>query len=222
MRLRYFRPRPGRPGRRRIAVLLLAAVAALAVLGAVTLSRLRPVLLEIAEGSVTDVVSITVNNVITDLMRSEKISYSDLVTLEKNANGSVSALITDMAKINMLQAEISNQVVTALNEQESTVVRIPMGNALGGALLSGRGPQIAVKVVSVMNVNTSFFNAFSAAGINQTRHQMMLNVDVELSLLLPGGTSNVEADTQVCLAETVIVGDVPQTYADLGTNRNGE
>ena len=229
MRLRYIRGRissavssAGRARRRGGGFLLIAAVLLLLFLSVTALSRLRPVLLEIAEGAVTDVVSLTVNDVITDLMRMEKISYSDLVTLEKDTNGSVSALLTDMAKINMLQAEISNQVVEALNERESTIVRIPVGNLLGGALLSGRGPRIPVKVLSVMNVNTYFYNAFSSAGINQTRHQLMLNVDVELSLLLPGGSSSVNADTQVCLAETIIVGSVPQTYADMGMKTDGE
>ena len=230
MRLRYIRGRIGSAvhsasrSRKRNGggFLLLVTALVLLIVTIVALSRLRPVLLEIAEGAVTDVVSVSVNDVITDLMRTEKISYSDLVTLEKDSTGNVSALRTDMARINMLQAEISNQVVQALNAQESTVVRIPIGNVLGGALLSGRGPKIPIKVLSVTNVNTHFYNEFASAGINQTQHQMMLNVDVALSILLPGGTSEVHADTQVCLAETIIVGDVPQTYADLGGKNNGE
>ena len=86
---------------------------------------------------------------------------------------------------------------------------------IGGTVFSGRGPGIPVRIVSVSNVTADFTNEFSSAGINQTRHQIILNIKVDIDMLIPGGTLQDTVTTSMVIAETVIVGTVPGTYADM-------
>lgn len=177
--------------------------------------RIRPLIVELALANATDVITLTVNGVISEKMSMGDLDYGDLVILEKDDNGNVSALVTNMANINILQAEITNAIVEGFSDNDVTTVSIPIGSLVGGALLSGRGPRITAEVLSVTNVNTAFRNEFSTAGINQTRHRIVLDVTVDLSILIANYSATDSVVTEVNIAETVIVGSVPGTYADI-------
>ncbi len=178
-------------------------------------SLIRPMLLEVAVSEVSDVVSVTVNKTIAEKMADGSINYSDLVTFEKDENGRITALITDMARTNALRAEIANEITLKLSDKDETRIFIPVGNFFGSALLSGRGPRISVNIISVTNVDTRFSNVFTSAGINQTRHQIMLTISIDLTILIPGCYTTVHIPTEMCVAETVIVGEVPESYANI-------
>ncbi|MBQ6540735.1 MAG: sporulation protein YunB [Oscillospiraceae bacterium] len=177
--------------------------------------RIRPLLLEVALSEVSDAVSITVNRTISEKMADGTIKYSDLITFEKDDGGRITALITDMAETNALRAEITNDIILKLSDKKETNVGIPVGNLFGSTLLSGRGPKINADILSVSNVETSFSNVFTSAGINQTRHQIMLTIAVDLTILVPGCISTVHIPTEICVAETIIVGEVPYSYTNL-------
>lgn len=175
--------------------------------------RLRPLLSQVAVSNTGDAVTKMINDSVTEIMSREHIGYDDLVSLKKDSSGDVTALVTNISKINSLQAEISNRVLEKLYENEAQLIEIPLGNVIGGVLFSGRGPDIPVKVVSLSSVYTKFRDNFDAAGINQTRHQIMLDIDVELDILLPGITETVAVYDEIVIAETIVVGEVPGAYA---------
>lgn len=175
--------------------------------------RLRPLLSQVAVSNTGDAVTKMINDSVTEIMSREHIGYDDLVSLKKDSSGDVTALVTNISKINSLQAEISNRVLEKLYENEAQLIEIPLGNVIGGILFSGRGPDIPVKVVSLSSVYTKFRDNFDAAGINQTRHQIMLDIDVELDILLPGITETVAVYDEIVIAETIVVGEVPSAYA---------
>ena len=175
--------------------------------------RLRPLLSQVAVSNTGDAVTKMINDSVTEIMSREHIGYDDLVSLKKDSSGDVTALVTNISKINSLQAEISKRVLEKLYENEAQLIEIPLGNVIGGILFSGRGPDIPVKVVSLSSVYTKFRDNFDAAGINQTRHQIMLDIDVELDILLPGITETVAVYDEIVIAETIVVGEVPSAYA---------
>jgi sporulation protein YunB len=195
-----------------IFIIILLILLIIFIIGTV---RLGPVVLRMADSSITDIVTLTVNDVVSEKIADGSINYNELITLEKDSNGNVTALVTDMAKINQLQAEITNEVIDRLAYEETTIISIPLGNVTGSAVFAGMGPKIPVKISSVSSVLSSFSNDFSSAGINQTRHKIMLNVDVVLDILIPGYSTSSTVSTQVNVAETIIVGNVPSTYAEL-------
>lgn len=194
-------------------IFLMGLIAVIMLLVIVYIIRIRPMIIELAIAETSDAVTLTVNKTIADKLAEGSIHYSDLVTFEKDSNGKITALMTDMAKTNALQAEMTNQIILDLSDKSEVEISIPIGNFFGSTLLSGKGPNVNVNIISVTNVDAVFENKFSSAGINQTRHQIFLNIIVELTILVPGCSADVTVPVEMCVAETIIVGDVPGSYA---------
>ena len=179
-------------------------------------AHVRPMVIDIALASATDEITLAVNEIVSDMMSDKEIDYTDLITLDKDASGNITALIANVSAINTLQSELTNEIVKYFFETDITPVSIPIGSLIGGTILSGRGPRITFQVLSVTNVATDFRHEFSEAGINQTRHQIMMDVEVTFGILLNKYRDYDTVLTEVSIAETVIVGKVPETYASIG------
>ena len=200
--------------RRRIGLGLLGA--GLLIAGTLMTLRLTPEITELALATATDDITLAVNGVVAELTDQGELEYGSLVTLERDGTGAVTALIANSAKINALQAKVTSSIVRRFADEDMTRVSIPIGNLLGGTLLSGRGPRLRLDVLSVTNVVTSFRNDFTSAGINQTRHRIIMDVEVTLEVMLGRERGTDTVNTEVNVAETVIVGAVPNMYASLG------
>lgn len=195
---------------------LLIILAVVAVIISVFAARLTPYISEMGISVVTDVISEEMYNVITEMLASGKLDYADLVTLEKDTNGNVTALVSNMALINKLQAELAAEIIRRVNEMSTTVIDVPIGNLSGWSIFAGMGPDIPVRVTSATSASAEFENQFSSAGINQTRHQIMLELSVDVNVVVPGESAAETVKAQVSIAETVIVGDVPNSYTKFG------
>lgn len=195
-------------------LLLLMGILIIALSALVT-SRAAPTAVELALAAATDEITLAVNETVAHVMGQEDISYQSLVTLEKDSAGNITALVSNVANINMLQARITNAIVERFADSDLTQVSIPLGNLIGGTLFSGRGPRIPLRILSITNVTASFRNEFTSAGINQTRHQIILDVEVTLEILLGGKAGTDSVLTEISVAETVIVGAVPDAYASM-------
>ena len=210
-----FRNTPSRRQKRGLILIALSTVLLFLLLG---FSRnLIPVMTEMAINESYELVTAAVNEAINELLLDGSISYRELVILERDLVGNITALTTDMARINILQATITNEVIARISELDATTMRVPLGNIIGGAILSGRGPGIGFRVVTLGNPSATFSNEFSSAGINQTKHQILLEIDIHVNILVPGRTTRETITTQVLVAETVIVGDVPHVFGQFGS-----
>ena len=103
-----------------------------------------------------------------------------------------------------------------LEELDSGQLGVPLGNLTGWMIFSGLGPKLRVSIDSVGDVVTQVRNQFDSAGINQTHHQVLMDISVTVHLFIPGEITSVTVDTTVCLAETVFIGTVPNTYIQQG------
>lgn len=203
-----------KPLKLRLFIFAVAAIILLAIL--ISYGTLSTVIVDLAVSEAYDNITFTVNEVLADEVIAETIDYNDMVSLMTDKNGNITALVTNMANVNYLQAKITNAIVKKFAESDVTRVDIPLGSLFGNAFLSGHGPRISANILSVTNVNTTFRNEFSDAGINQTRHRIMMDVDVTLGILLAGYQNRWDTvTTEITVAETVIVGSVPNTYANL-------
>ena len=174
--------------------------------------RLRP-----AEAKVTNAVTRLLDSAVTAEIQDRAITYSDLITVEKDESGRITALTSNMAALNDLRTSILSDAVAAVDEIDTQSLAIPVGNLTGINFLSGRGFDLPVEVMTVGSAHAVFRSQFTDAGINQTRHQILLEVTVSVDILLPGGDLPAEITAQVPVAETVIVGSVPDTYVELPT-----
>ena len=174
--------------------------------------RLRPILYELAISQTSNCITAAIDNAVSE----QAISYNDLVTLERSAGGDIVALTSNMARANILRAQLLETSLEALKGLESMEFSVPLGTIYDWDLLSGRGPNVGVRVLYTGTASAEFENFFSSAGINQTCHQIVFRVKADISVLLPGRQEKTTVDTKVCVAETIIVGKVPETYLQLG------
>ena len=215
MRL-FYRRRINRRALLRIS-LFFALVAVVAfILTAVV--QLQPMLVSLATSKVSNAVTKIVTEAVYESIESGEIQYDGLVSFEKDNEGKITAVRSNMAAFNHLQAQILDTVLERIDQVSAEELSIPVGSLTGSALLSGRGPRITVRMESVGSSTASFENEFISAGINQTKHQIVLNIDVDVSVLLPGFTAATEVSNSFIVAETVIVGSVPDTYTNFSTS----
>lgn len=170
--------------------------------------RIRPMVLAISESALSKQVAQTIGTVLNET----EIDYSDLVQLQYDESGTLSAVTTRMEQGNRLRGELTANLLEELTALHNETVYVPSGNLTGLILLSGHGFSIPVQVVGVSNVQSSFESALTPAGINQTLHQIDLVVDTELVLLLPGGPTSHTFTSRITVAETVLLGQVPENY----------
>ena len=138
--------------------------------------------------------------------------YSSLVTVEKNGNGDVSMILTDSFKVDCFASEIARQTFNILDEKSRSGVEVPLGAFSGIRLAYGLGPKINMKLLSVSSVKCDLVSEFTSAGINQTRHTLLVNIYSEVSIVA-GATSRIADDKITILAyDNLIVGKVPQAY----------
>ena len=175
---------------------------------------LKDISCQIAVSDASDIVTVEVNNAIAALMAEGDFQSDDFVSFEKNAAGEVAAIHSNMAKINLLSSQILDRVVGA-TENRTLTVYIPAGNLTGVSLLMGRGPSVPVKIIMLTSSRVELGDSVVTAGINQTKHQISLNVIVDIDILIPWGTESTEVVTEVMIADTLVVGKVPGTYLNL-------
>ena len=198
--------------------LWLSVLLAGALLGALVLwfdRQLCPVLEILAETEVRNAVTAAVGEAISDGIVENKVSYDDIITVETDESGRVTALKSNMAGANLLRSRLLEAALEEVSGLSQRDFSIPMGNLLGVDVLSGRGPGVRVTVLSAGAAGAEYRNEFTAAGVNQTLHRVLLEITVTVRILLPGRTLETTTSTPVCIAETVIVGQVPETYLNL-------
>ena len=76
----------------------------------------------------------------------------------------------------------------------------------------GRGPRVGVDILVLTSSRVEFQNSIVTAGINQTKHQITLDVSVDIDVLIPWGTESTQVRSEVLIADTIVVGQVPDTY----------
>lgn len=208
-----------RMDRRRVlrALLFLTMVLALTV-AFIAATQMRPLLESMATTRVSNTVTRIVSEAVYEAIEKGELQYDGLVAFEKDTEGHITAVRSNMAAFNHLQAEILDTILTRIGQVPTGDLSIPIGSLTGSALLAGRGPRITVRMESVGSSQASFQNAFTSAGINQTKHQIILTIDVYVSILLPGFTTATKVSNSFIVAETVIVGSVPDSYTYFSTD----
>lgn len=195
---------------------ILLAVAAAVFLAGVTIVysgiKLRPAAAEIARTQAENTVYKVVEEAVFSDLRERGLSYRDFVEIQRGSSGEITALSTDMAVLNALRARLVECVLLHLEDVDVSLISIPVGSLLDIDFLWAKGPDIRLHTMTVGSVSAEFKSEFTSAGVNQTLHRIWLDISVPLTLILPGDEVKVEVRHELCVAETVIVGDVPQTY----------
>ncbi|MDL2232585.1 sporulation protein YunB [Ruminococcaceae bacterium OttesenSCG-928-L11] len=206
------------PPSRKRAAFLRAGFLLLALWGLLMLldARVAPIIRDVAAYQAKIASMRYINDAMAAAISEDPVAYGDIVSLSWNDLGQVSAIQTDTAKINRMKVAVTDSVLRAVQDTGNQTILIPLGTLSGVQMLSGRGPVVEIRAIPTGYVQTKVSNRFESAGINQTLHQILLETGVSFVITLPGYSVKAETVTSYCVAETVIVGSIPDGYTYVG------
>jgi sporulation protein YunB len=182
----------------------------------------RDVVRDLAQTQVKNTTSDLTNDAIAKQIADGVVQYDRIVYFEKDLDGRITALKTNIGEVNRLKTDILNIINDEILALDHSDIGIPLGSLFLPEILSGRGPVIPVHILSIRNSDANFVSHFSQAGINQTLHQVNMEVSIDVSVLVLGQTTSFTLESQVVVAETVIVGQVPNTFLQTGGTYGAE
>lgn len=182
----------------------------------------RDVIRDLAQTQVKNTTSDLTNDAIAKQIADGVVQYDRIVYFEKDLDGRITALKTNIGEVNRLKTDILNIINDEILALDHSDIGIPIGSLFLPELLSGRGPVIPVHILSIRNSDANFVSHFSQAGINQTLHQVTMEIAIDVSVLVLGRTTSFTIESQVVIAETVIVGQVPNTFLQTGGTYGAE
>ncbi len=179
--------------------------------------RIRPILKEMTAVQAAYISSKAIDEAAAEVLARTDIQYDDLISLNLLEDGTVTSMTSDIQEMNKFKTELSKEIQKKILEYQEREVSIPLGTLTGIDLLSGRGPRIRMKIELYGNVLANLESRFDDAGINQTRHQIICNVNVGVSAIIPGCSSYTNVNNSFAVSETVLLGDVPNSYTNVNT-----
>lgn len=215
VKLKYLSYYLRREGPLAVAVPVAIALAAVGILLHTLNGRLRPVLEAEARSQATNLMTQAIAAAVDNCLQENHMDYGDFVILEKDGAGKVTSITSNTAANSRFKRQVVEAVARQLSTLDNEALGVPLGTLTGQPLLSGAGPRVRVSVDSVGEVTADFANSFTSAGVNQTLHRVCLDVNATVRLFLPGAVLPVSVSSSVCVAETVIVGETPDTYLNL-------
>ncbi len=179
-------------------------------------TRVRPVIKrKVRDCARTDTVLI-LNKILLKQIEELNIKYSDMAYIRYGSDGHITSIEVDSSAVNTFKAAFALSVSESLHQIDEFNFSLRLGTLLGPEFLAERGPEIPFKVSSSEYVQTEILSEFKESGINQTVHRILLEVSVNICCYFPGYTTSVTVSSKLTLAETVIIGTVPQFYAGSG------
>ena len=176
--------------------------------------RLRPLLIALAEVEATNAVEELLSAAISREMRRDPALYSDVITLRYKADGSVSSLSADTARLLSIRTSLLLCVLEELRTKDALSATVPLSSLLGLNFLSARSG-ITVDLRLEREMNAYFTSHFEECGINQTRHSITFFISVKIAVLVPSRIRYITVNREFPFAETVIVGNVPDAYTEI-------
>ncbi len=212
--MRRFQRFRRRGGRRRFPKKRVALLVILVALFCFFSFQLQPMLRSITITAAKQAVTISIEEAVKEQLAADSVDYADFINIERDAAGNILGITTNVVNMNRFKTALSSALQQKLITR-SAAVGVPVGTLLGGSLLRGRGPSLPLKVGLIGNAQIDFQSSFASAGINQTIHKIDLTVTASCYSYLTGVKGESDVSTTVAVAETVIVGQVPETYANL-------
>lgn len=182
--------------------------------------KMQPLVIKYAQSVAETVMLNSANEAIVNILDGGKIDYNDIVKLNRNPEGLVTSLETDVYKTNYLKSSISNEISKIIADRERYTVGIPLGTFFANTYTSGLGPDIKFKMQITTTAFVDFVNSFRSVGINQVLHSIDVKIKINGSIIIAGYKSGISASTTAMVAQTVIVGFVPDAFTNVIESEN--
>lgn len=175
--------------------------------------NLEPKILALCETSAKSIALKTTSSVINDKV--SNVTYEELVKIKQDSNGKVTAINANVMELNRIASDVALGVQEKLNGINDTIIKFPIASIFGENLISGYGPKISIKIIPTGNVKVDFNSEFESTGINQTRHKISIKIKTNVRIIAPFFSKTNEYSDEITIAESVIVGEVPESYYNI-------
>lgn len=172
---------------------------------------INPVILSMSEIKVKSLTQKAVNQAVYEVANSGPV-YDDMIKISRNSSGMVTLISADSNEINRLARDLVKLSEVKLGEISERGISIPVGTFSGMPIFVGRGPEVRIRLIPIGVISCSFRSEFNSAGINQTNHRIYVNIYSNVSVVMPTQNQNIATTTELLLAESIIIGEVPNTY----------
>ena len=201
---------------RRFFRILLLVILAVVVCFFLFRRHYHEIITTLTQTQVKNATSDLINDAIDRQISSGTVQYDRMVYFEKDLEGKITALKTNMTEVNRLKTNLLNLINDEILAIDADHLGIPIGSLILPEVFSGRGPSIPVHILTIRNSEADFFSEFSQAGINQTLQRLNMRVSIDVAVLVLGKVNDFTISSQVVVAETVIVGQVPEMFLQTG------
>ena len=216
-------PRQRKKRRRKTIVAVLLSVCLVVIAAAIYFQRnVTKVLISISEATMRAFTTVAINDAVYYTM-SDGVRYEDLVSIERDSAGDITAVSANALKINKIARDAASISQANLKNLSLNGIPVPLGALTGIEALAGFGPRIHIRIIPVSSVTCAFSSEFESVGINQTKHSIYLNVVADISIVMPSRTEKFAVTTDILVCECVLVGEVPDVYlqGDIFGNHSG-
>lgn len=177
-------------------------------------NSLSPTITVLAETKALELANRSINKAVAEVVKDD-INYSDLINTKLDSQGKITLMQSNTIMMNKIASDVALLIQEELKQVKTTTSYIPIGTALKSPILAKYGPQLKVSIEPIGTVSVDFKTDFESSGINQTRHRIYLEAKTQVKVVIPLTTSTKEVKAQIPICETVIIGDVPNSYVNL-------
>ncbi len=142
----------------------------------------------------------------------DKLSYEDLITIEKDGNQKITMIKTDAYKFNKLTSTIVDGVLEYFKIEIDKGIPVPIGAFTGIKMFSGFGKKVYMPLLTVSSVKCDVVSNFESQGINQTRHSLYVDIIPDVYIVTRFKTRKVTDSIRVLIFDNFITGEVPEMY----------
>lgn len=205
----------------KLAPRLLSAVLAISVIIILFNSLLEYMIHDTAVVLSKNAASRAVNDAVISVLDDKGYVYTDFIEIASDENGAVQSVSAKSESVNRFKSEVSKAVIEALESKENAEFSIPLGTLTDIGMLYGRGPDINIKLKFYGDITSSVYSTYVSMGINQTKHSIICVVSANITIITPGFTEKITVKGEYMIAETVIIGEIPDSYTNVNGDESG-
>ena len=205
--------------RRKISVILIVIFIFL-TLFLYYIKLVNPIIKDYSKAKVNALTEELLNEAVSNVVNTT-LNYDKIVNISYTNNGNISYINANQYIINVITREVVNNAQQLMQKIGSKGIGIPIGTFTGISIFVGRGPDLKLEMLPIAIVGSKFNSKFTNMGINNTLHQLYLDVTTRVELILPIKKQVIEVTQSVLLCEGIIIGEVPEVYlGNMSLNKN--
>ena len=201
--------------RRRYVFIVLTVFACIVGLLGHAFFRCRPVMVAFAESQALWTATKIANQTVAAVLQEQAEWCKEAIVVTYDNAQKIASVRTDTAVVNAVRTAITDRAMTAMEQYASLSVSLPMGTLMGWDWLSGFGPMITFPVGFTATVVSDVSSALVAEGINQSMYRVLVHLEISLYVVSPGGRTTVGTKVSYPMAETVLLGEVPDNLTEV-------